>query len=82
MILVARVTPGNVAGTVQFRDGNAALGPPVPVFSGFAFTITWRLTTVGTHLLTAEFKPTNQAAFKPSKSNNVKVKVRGRDGDG
>ena len=37
-ILVARVTPFNAAGTVQFMDGATALGAPVPVSAGFAIT--------------------------------------------
>jgi hypothetical protein len=74
-ILIARVSPSDAAGTVQFRDGATNIGDSVPVSGGFAFRITTTLTR-GTHSLTAEFIPTNTAAFGPSTSKTVKFKVR------
>jgi phosphate ABC transporter phosphate-binding protein len=59
-ILIARVSPFNAPGTVQFFDKNITLGAPVPVFFGFAL-----LTTTlpkGTHSLTAVFSPSNPRA--------------------
>jgi hypothetical protein len=55
--LIAQVAPFNAVGTVQFVDGIAPLGGPVPVFGGFA----WLMTPLpaGTHSLTAMFIPTN-----------------------
>jgi Big-like domain-containing protein/WD40 repeat protein len=53
--LIAQVAPFNAVGTVQFVDGIAPLGGPVPVFGGFA----WLMTPLpaGTHSLTAMFIP-------------------------
>jgi TolB protein len=56
-ILIARVSPLNAVGTVQFLDGTTPLGGPVPVFGGFAWLMTPLPT--GTHSVTAMFIPTN-----------------------
>ena len=56
-ILIARVSPINAVGAVQFFDGNTPLGAPVRVSGGFAWSIA-RLPQ-GAHSLTAWFVPTN-----------------------
>lgn len=71
---VAIVRPRAAEGTVQFKDGDANIGDPVPVRNGAAFTITPTL-TVGTHSLTAVFAPTNPASFDPSTSTSVSLTV-------
>ena len=76
LILVAQVAPANAAGTVQFKDGGSELGPPRPVFDGFALTVTSKLTK-GAHSLTAVFTATNQAAFGPSTPPPVSLTVIG-----
>src|SRR5262249_52426583 len=52
--LKATVSP-SAAGSVQFKDGTAALGAPVPVAGGVASLNT--TLPVGTHSLTAVFTP-------------------------
>lgn len=74
MILIARVTPGNAAGTVEFKDGDTNIGNPVPVFGGFALRLTFGLEQ-GPHELTAVFTPANSAAFAGSTSDPVPVTV-------
>jgi hypothetical protein len=74
VIFLANVAPANAAGTVQFMDGTTKLGPPVPVFSGFALLIT--PLPKGAHSLTAVFAPTKSAAFAPSTSTVVPLTVR------
>jgi hypothetical protein len=71
--LIARVSPFNAAGTVQFIDGTTPLGGPVPVFAGFALTVT--TLPKGTHSLTAVFTPTDPAAFAQSTSSPVPLTV-------
>jgi phospholipase C len=66
-ILIASVSPVNAAGTVQFKDGTANLGAPVPVAVGPAILATPAL-TAGTHTLTAVFTPANPTVFGPSTS--------------
>lgn len=75
MVLVARVSPSTAAGTMQFKDGTANIGTPVPVFGGFAFTITSQLDR-GDHSLTAVFTPANPANFGPSTSQPEPLTVR------
>jgi hypothetical protein len=75
VILLTRVAPFRVAGTVQFKDGTTNIGASVPVFGGFAFLFTSGLTK-GTHELTAVFTPTDPAAFGPSTSHTVRLRVR------
>jgi phosphate ABC transporter phosphate-binding protein len=76
VILVAQVAPANAAGTIQFMDGDAALGPPRPVFGGFALAVTSKLIK-GAHSLTAVFTATNQDAFGPSMPPPVSLPVIG-----
>lgn len=72
-ILIARVSPFNVAGTVQFMDGNTPLGAPVPMTAGLVFAI--RSLPQGAHSLTAVFTPTDTAAYVPSSSAAVPLTV-------
>jgi hypothetical protein len=76
LILVAQVAPANAAGTTQFKDGDSELGPPRPVFGGFALAVTSKLTK-GAHSLTAVFIATNQAALGPSTPPPVSLTVIG-----
>jgi hypothetical protein len=69
VLLIAKVAPANVAGTVQFNDGTATLGDPVPVFNGFALFFMAKLIS-GAHSLTAVFTPTD-STVSPSTSNTV-----------
>jgi hypothetical protein len=66
----------NAAGTIQFKDGDSALGPPRPVFGGFALAVTSKLAK-GAHSLTAVFTATNQAAVAPSPPPPVSLTVIG-----
>jgi hypothetical protein len=68
--LSAAVTPSGAAGSVQFKDGAANLGSPVPVSGGTATTSTSSL-TVGPHILSAVFTSTDSTAFNGSTSNVV-----------
>ena len=73
-VLIARVSPNDADGTVQFTDDGNDLGSPVRVAGGQAILVTRDLTS-GTHSLTAVFSPTDPAAFAPSKSSTVTVTV-------
>lgn len=75
VVLIARVSPFAAEGTVQFKDGTANIGNPVPVFGGFAIQLTWGLER-GSHLLTAVFTPTDPADFGPSTSEVEMLTVR------
>lgn len=55
--LIARVSPPDAVGTLQFFDGNTKLGTPVPVIGGFAWSIT--PLTAGPHSLIAVYLSTN-----------------------
>jgi Bacterial Ig-like domain (group 3) len=70
---IAQVTPINVAGTVQFKDGSGNLSGPRQVFGGIAIG---QLTFLGAgqHSITAIFTPSDPAAFKPSTSTIVTFK--------
>jgi hypothetical protein len=65
VLLIAHVTPANAAGTVQFKDGTTALGAPVRVTGGTAFTNTSTLSKGG-HSLTTVFAPTHPPTRQPS----------------
>ena len=73
VIPIAHVAPVSASGTVQFKDGSANLGAPVPVVAGIAIG---RFNTLarGSHSLTAVFIPANPARFLPSTSKTVTVK--------
>ncbi len=75
VVLVAIVMPSDAAGTVQFKDGTTAISAPVPVVGGTAILITREL-MMGPHWLTAEFTPTNPAAFGPSTSPPMSLEVQ------
>ncbi|MBV9061270.1 MAG: Ig-like domain repeat protein, partial [Pseudonocardiales bacterium] len=72
VIPIAQVAPANATGTVQFKDGSANLGAPVPVFAGIAIGPVSTLRP-GSHSLSAVFTPTNPTKFQPSTSNTVTV---------
>jgi Bacterial Ig-like domain (group 3) len=73
VIPTAQVAPISASGTVQFKDGSANLGAPVPVVAGTAIGPI-RVLTPGSHSLSAVFTPTNPTRFLPSTSNTVTVK--------
>ncbi|GAC1367532.1 MAG: hypothetical protein NVSMB32_12530 [Actinomycetota bacterium] len=74
--LTDTVTPLNVTGTVQFRDGASNIGTPVAVVSGTASTTTSALSVAGSpHSLTAVFIPGDPVAFNGSTSNTVPYTV-------
>jgi hypothetical protein len=73
VIPIAHVAPANAIGTVQFKDGSANLGAPVPAVAGFAVGPASTLRP-GTHQLSAVFTPRNQTKFLPSTSHTVTVK--------
>lgn len=76
LMLTAQVNPATAAGSVQFKDGSANIGDPVPVTNGSASQTTSTL-AVGQHQLTAVFTPANPAAFGPSTSQTVPFVISG-----
>lgn len=64
--LTATVTPSDVAGAVQFKNGAANLGSPLPVVAGVA-AFNGAL-PAGTNSLTAQFVPADADAFASSTS--------------
>src|SRR5262249_38704039 len=60
--LTATVAPAAAAGSVQFKDGTANLGAPVPVSGGTA-SLTTSALAVGTHSLTAGVNPGGPPLF-------------------
>lgn len=75
-ILIARVSPFNAVGTVQFFDGNTNvrtnLGDAVPVMGGIAMK--FATLPKGNHTLTAVFNPAN--TFLSSVSSPISLTVR------
>jgi hypothetical protein len=69
VVVLANVAPLGAAGTIQFFEGTATLGAPVPATSGFALLIT--TLPHGIHSLAAVFTPANPAIFVPSTSPPV-----------
>ncbi|WP_241566230.1 Ig-like domain-containing protein [Prescottella agglutinans] len=69
--LSATVAPNNASGTVQFRDGNANIGAPVPVSGGVA-QLSHTFTAAGSHPVTAVF---TGAGFVSSTSAPATVSV-------
>ena len=61
----ASVTPANVTGTVQFKDGNTNLGAPIASSNGTA-TLTTSALSVATHAITASYS--GDGGFLPSSS--------------
>ncbi len=76
VVLLANIAPVGAVGTIQFMDGESALGAPVLATDGFALLIT--PLPKGEHSLTVVFTPTNQAAFVPSASLPVVLTVAPR----
>lgn len=72
MIPTAHVAPANATGTVQFKDGSANLGAPVPAVAGIAVGPASTLRP-GVHHLSAVFTPSNPTTFMTSTSNTVTV---------
>src|SRR5439155_26456987 len=64
----ATVSPAAAAGTVQFKDNGSNIGTAVTVSGGSASKSTTAL-AAGAHTITAEFTPTNSAAFSASTSS-------------
>jgi len=73
VIPIARVSPPNAAGTVQFADGNTTLGGPAPVFGGLAIG-GFLILSPGSHSLTGVFTPADSVSFASSTSAAVPVK--------
>ncbi|PTR22497.1 Ig-like domain-containing protein [Rhodococcus sp. OK519] len=70
--LVAAVSPAGATGTVQFKDGAANLGAPVPVAGGLA-TLSHPFITTGAHSITAVYS--GGTGFGPSTSSARTVTV-------
>ncbi|MFZ0121759.1 MAG: Ig-like domain repeat protein [Pseudonocardiaceae bacterium] len=70
VIPIANVTPRNADGTVQFTDVGHNLGPAVTVHGGAAIGL---ITVLGkrSHSITAQFTPTDPAAFQSSTSKTL-----------
>jgi Big-like domain-containing protein len=74
--LVATVTPNDAAGAVQLMDGSTALGPTVTVTDGTASTtLSTSALAVGSHTLTAAFKPTDDTQYNASTSSASSLTV-------
>lgn len=73
-VFTVTVSPSTAAGTVQFFNGDAPIGSPVPVAGGAATLRTTEL-PLGTHSLSAQFTPTDAAAFVASNSAALQVRV-------
>jgi hypothetical protein len=73
VIPIGYVMPVNAAGTVQFKDGAANLGRPVPVVAGIALGPV-SILNAGQHSLSAIFTPSNPTRFQPSVSNTVTLR--------
>jgi hypothetical protein len=71
--LTATLTPTSAAGSVQFTDGDTALGDPVDVTNGTASTTT--ILPPGDHSLTAVFTPGDTTAFNSSTSDPIDYTV-------
>jgi outer membrane biosynthesis protein TonB len=70
VIPIANVTPRNADGTVQFTDAGHNLGPAATVHGGVAIGL---IAVLGkrSHSITAQFTPTDPAAFQSSTSKTV-----------
>ena len=78
VVVTAKVSPLNAAGTIQFLDGSTKLGNPVAVsfVTGGTATMTTKALAKGTHTLSAQFAPTDPTAFGPSTSPAVILTVK------
>lgn len=72
VMLSASVTPAPNGGTVQFKDGVAAIGGAVEVVNGTA-TLEHTFSSVGSHSITATYS--GAAGFEPSTSSVRSVSV-------
>lgn len=72
--LEATVAPAPGGGTVQFTDGDTAIGGPVKVVDGRA-TLTHTFDTVGEHEITAEFSGSDRHAASTSKALTTTVSL-------
>jgi hypothetical protein len=63
--LNATVSPA-AAGSVQFKDGATNIGAAQPIAAGGTATVTNTFAAAGAKIITAEFTPTNAAAFAAS----------------
>ena len=73
VVPVAKVSPSNATGTIQFMNRNTNIGASVRVQGGIAIGHLMFLPR-GSYSLTAVFTPKNPAKFNPSTSNTVKIK--------
>ncbi|MDQ7911134.1 Ig-like domain-containing protein [Phytohabitans sp. ZYX-F-186] len=78
--LTATVSGEGATGSVEFLNGSASLG--TDDVSGGTATLTVDTLPVGLHSLTAKFTPTDPAAFTPSTSQAVAVRISGGTGGG
>ncbi|MFC7448337.1 Ig-like domain-containing protein [Rhodococcus daqingensis] len=70
--LTANVAPAATGGTVQFKDGDAPLGDPIPLAAGNA-AITTTFTTDGDHSITAVYSGASGFVGSTSAAKLVKV---------
>jgi hypothetical protein len=76
--LVATVSPTPAGGTVQFKDGDANIGAPVPVTGGSA-TLSHAFTTDGAHQVTAVYSGADGFTGSTSAARTVTVSVPNAD---
>ncbi|RVW02250.1 Ig-like domain-containing protein [Rhodococcus spongiicola] len=72
VILTATVEPDDATGSVQFQDGGADIGAPVPVSGGTA-SLEHTFTTAGSHSVTAIFTGTGNFTGSASAAQAVTV---------
>ncbi len=70
--LTATVAPAEASGTVQFKDGGANIGAPVPVNSGSA-SLSYSFGSVGAHNITAVYSGATGFASSTSAAQTVAV---------
>ncbi|MDV7352282.1 Ig-like domain-containing protein [Rhodococcus oxybenzonivorans] len=71
--LTATVAPPPMGGTVQFKDGNVAIGAAAAVAANGTASINHTFNTAGAHVITAKFS--GVTGFDASMSANVTVNV-------
>ncbi|NKZ76459.1 hypothetical protein GTA28_06195 [Rhodococcus hoagii] len=76
--LSASISPVNATGTVQFKDGTANIGAPIPVVNGIAST-SHTFATAGSKPITATFAGSGGFSNSTSAGRIVDVSVRGQD---
>ncbi|NKT12163.1 hypothetical protein GS470_25200 [Rhodococcus hoagii] len=70
--LAATVAPAGASGTVQFRDGGANIGAPVPVVDGSA-SLSYAFGSLGAHSITAVYSGGAGFASSTSEARTVTV---------